>query len=136
MFNFSSRVQLSAVGTFSIAIVIKAESITLRPVLPILFFSISYCLIFPICICICYWFRKVLLLLITCIRLCEWERVFLVVIHTYPNNDIINVCCYTKCQHTCVSVYAIVTVARPVHSLIVFWNTFGFHKDNIGVLVY
>ena len=34
-------------------------------------------------------------------------------------NDIINYCCYTKCQHACVRVYAIVTVARAVQNLIV-----------------
>ena len=27
-------------------------------------------------------------------------------------NDIINYCCYTKCQHACVRGYAIVTVSR------------------------
>ena len=29
-------------------------------------------------------------------------------------NDIINYCCYTKCQPACVRVYAIVTIAHAV----------------------
>ena len=39
-------------------------------------------------------------------------------------NDIINYCCYAKCQHACVSVYAIVTVARGVQSL----EVMGIHS--------
>ena len=43
-------------------------------------------------------------------------------------NDIINYCC-TTCQHACVRVCAIVTVARAVQSLVVMENTFRFLKD-------
>ena len=39
-------------------------------------------------------------------------------------NDIINYWCYTKCQHACIGVYAIVTVARAVQSLVVI----GIHS--------
>ena len=33
--------------------------------------------------------------------------------------NIINYCCYTKCEHACVRVHAIVTVSRAVQSLVV-----------------
>ena len=39
-------------------------------------------------------------------------------------NYIINYCCYIKCQHACVRVYAIVTVSRTVQSLVVI----GIHS--------
>ena len=51
-------------------------------------------------------------------------------------NDIINYCCYTKCEHARVRVYAIVTVARPIKKLGSYWNTFCFLKNNNRVLLY
>ena len=39
-------------------------------------------------------------------------------------NDIINYCGYTKCQHACLRVYAIVIVSRAVQSLVVI----GIHS--------
>ena len=40
------------------------------------------------------------------------------------DNDMINYCCYTKCHHACVRVYAIVTVSRAAQSLVVI----GIHS--------
>ena len=38
--------------------------------------------------------------------------------------DILNYCCYTKCQHACVGVYANLTVSRAVQILVVI----GIHS--------
>ena len=45
---------------------------------------------------------------------------------------IINYCCYTKCQHTCLRLYAIVTDTRAVQSLVVI----GIHWQSVTILIY
>ena len=90
------------------------------------------------------------------INIVESTLVYIVVIyHIFPYNkcicqiynDVINYCCYKKCQHACVRVYAIVAVARAVVVIGIYhngynWNNwvvigiFGFLDDNIVVLLY
>ena len=71
------------------------------------------------------------------INIVDITLVYIVVIyHIFPFNkcicqiyhDIINYCCNTKCQHVCIRVYAIVTVASTVQILVVIGIHLAFSR--------
>ena len=53
-------------------------------------------------------------------------------------NDIINCGCCTKCQHACVRVYSIVTVARAIQSMVVMGIHSAFSRKYrcVSILIY